>query len=148
MIIFKTTWKNHTLKIMKKIPGNLFKNLEISWNFVSPKKWEPCLIILNSFLKRKADFMSAFSGYWKSIFVKKKKRETIFRQKMNDRSIKIIIWKATQKYMNTNWRLFWFVGSGIREASSLFLHGSDKVRYVPEPKKCSYLTHSCNFLNR
>ena len=33
---------NHTLKIMKKIPGNLLKNLEISWNFVSPKKWEPC----------------------------------------------------------------------------------------------------------
>ena len=33
---------NHTLKIMKKIPGNLLlKNLEISWNFVSPKKWEP-----------------------------------------------------------------------------------------------------------
>ena len=37
---------NHTLKIMKKIPGNLLKKLgkimEISWNFVSPKKWEPC----------------------------------------------------------------------------------------------------------
>ena len=32
---------NHTLKIMKKISGNLLKNLEISWNFVSPKKWEP-----------------------------------------------------------------------------------------------------------
>ena len=33
---------NHTLKIMKKIPGNLLKkNLEKSWNFVSPKKWEP-----------------------------------------------------------------------------------------------------------
>ena len=32
---------NHTLKIMKKIPGNSFKNLEISWNFVNPKKWEP-----------------------------------------------------------------------------------------------------------
>ena len=26
---------------MEKIPGNLLKNLEISWNFVSPKKWEP-----------------------------------------------------------------------------------------------------------
>ena len=26
---------NHTLKIMKKIPGNI---MEISWNFVSPKK--------------------------------------------------------------------------------------------------------------
>ena len=34
---------NDTLKIMKKIPGNLLKNLEISWNFVSPKKWEPCI---------------------------------------------------------------------------------------------------------
>ena len=39
---------NHTLKIMKKIPGNLLKKpgkiMEISWNFVSPKKWEPwCL---------------------------------------------------------------------------------------------------------
>ena len=36
---------NHTLKIMKKIPGNLLKKpgkiMEISWNFVSPKKWEP-----------------------------------------------------------------------------------------------------------
>ena len=36
---------NHTLKIMKKIPGNLLKKpgkiIEISWNFVSPKKWEP-----------------------------------------------------------------------------------------------------------
>ena len=33
---------NHTLKIMKKIPGNLLKKpgkiMEISWNFVSPKK--------------------------------------------------------------------------------------------------------------
>ena len=28
---------NHTLKIMKKIPGNLLKYLE-KWNFVSPKK--------------------------------------------------------------------------------------------------------------
>ena len=38
---------NHTLKIMKKIPGNLLKKpgkiMEISWNFVSPKKWEPWL---------------------------------------------------------------------------------------------------------
>ena len=32
---------NHTLKIMKNIPGNLLKNLEKSWNFVSHKKWEP-----------------------------------------------------------------------------------------------------------
>ena len=30
---------SHTLK---KIPGNLLKSLEKSWNFVSPKKWEPC----------------------------------------------------------------------------------------------------------
>ena len=41
IFIFKTT-----LKIMKKIPGNLLKKpgkiVEISWNFVSPKKWEPC----------------------------------------------------------------------------------------------------------
>ena len=32
---------------MKKIPGNLLKKpgkiMEISWNFVSPKKWEPWL---------------------------------------------------------------------------------------------------------
>ena len=37
---------NHTLKIMEKIPGNLVKKtgniMEISWNFVSLKKWEPC----------------------------------------------------------------------------------------------------------
>ena len=37
---------NHTLKILKKIRGNLLKKpgkiMEISWNFVSPKKWEPC----------------------------------------------------------------------------------------------------------
>ena len=30
---------------MEKIPGNLVKNLEKSWNFVSPKKWEPCNFI-------------------------------------------------------------------------------------------------------
>ena len=39
---------NHTLKIMKKIPGNLLKIpgkiMEISWNLVSPKKWEPCTL--------------------------------------------------------------------------------------------------------
>ena len=35
---------NHTLKIIKKIPGNLpGKIMEISWKFVSPKKWEPCI---------------------------------------------------------------------------------------------------------
>ena len=38
---------NHTLKIMKKIPGNLLKNVEISWNFVSPKKWEPWFLHLS-----------------------------------------------------------------------------------------------------
>ena len=41
---------NHTLKIMKEIPGNLLKKpgkiMEISWNFVSPKKWEPCVACL------------------------------------------------------------------------------------------------------
>ena len=48
---------NHTLKIMKKIPGNLLKKpgkiMEISWNFVSPKKWEPCpsnIYFRNSFI--------------------------------------------------------------------------------------------------
>ena len=35
---------NHTLKIIKKIPENLLKNLEKWWNFVSLKKWEPCMI--------------------------------------------------------------------------------------------------------
>ena len=43
---------NHTLKIMKKIPGNLLKKpgkiMEISWNFVSRKKWEPCLLLSKS----------------------------------------------------------------------------------------------------
>ena len=32
-------------------PGNLLKKLgkimEISWNFVSPKKWEPCLLCMD-----------------------------------------------------------------------------------------------------
>ena len=36
---------NHTLKIMKNTPGNLLKKpgkiMEISWNFVSQKRWEP-----------------------------------------------------------------------------------------------------------
>ena len=41
--ILKTTW-NHNLKIIKntwkftKKPGKI---MEISWNFVSPEKWEP-----------------------------------------------------------------------------------------------------------
>ena len=32
---------NHTLKITKKNLEIYFKNLEISWNFVGLKKWEP-----------------------------------------------------------------------------------------------------------
>ena len=39
--LYSKTLGNHTLKIMKKIPGNLLKNLEISWNFVSPKSGNP-----------------------------------------------------------------------------------------------------------
>ena len=39
---------NHTLKIMKKYLEIYFKKpgkiMEISWNFVSPKKWEPCML--------------------------------------------------------------------------------------------------------
>ena len=37
---------NHNLKIMKKYLEIYFKKpgkiMEILWNFVSPKKWEPC----------------------------------------------------------------------------------------------------------
>ena len=40
--LYSKPLENHTLNIMKKIPGNLLKTLEKSWNFVSPKKWEPC----------------------------------------------------------------------------------------------------------
>ena len=44
--LYSKPLKNHTLKIMEKIPGNLLtesgKIIEISWNFVSPKKWKPC----------------------------------------------------------------------------------------------------------
>ena len=40
---------NHTLKIMKKISGNLLKKpgkiMEISWNFVSPKSGNPAPIL-------------------------------------------------------------------------------------------------------
>ena len=32
-----------TLKYSENIPGIFLKNLEISWNFVSPEMWEPCL---------------------------------------------------------------------------------------------------------
>ena len=46
MFIFKTTWKSY-FKNNQKLPGNLLKIpgkiMEISWNFVSPKKWEPCI---------------------------------------------------------------------------------------------------------
>ena len=39
---------NHTFKVMKKYLEIYFKKIgkimEKSWNFVSPKKWEPCLI--------------------------------------------------------------------------------------------------------
>ena len=42
---------NHTLKIMKKNTWKFTKKpgkiMEISWNFVRPKKWEPCFYILN-----------------------------------------------------------------------------------------------------
>ena len=48
--IFKTTWKSYfknneknTWKFTKK-PGKI---MEISWNFVSPKKWEPCIPFLS-----------------------------------------------------------------------------------------------------
>ena len=44
MFIFKTTWKSYfknneksTWKLTKKSG----KTMEISWNFISPKKWEP-----------------------------------------------------------------------------------------------------------
>ena len=43
--IFKTTQKSY-FKSNEKIPGNLLKKpgkiMEISWNFVCLKKWEPC----------------------------------------------------------------------------------------------------------
>ena len=41
--MFKTTWKSY-FKNNEKIRGNLLKNLEKSWNFVSPNKWEPCIL--------------------------------------------------------------------------------------------------------
>ena len=45
MFIFKTAWKSLG-KNNEKIPGNLQKKtgkiMEISWNFVSLEKWEPC----------------------------------------------------------------------------------------------------------
>ena len=60
---------NHTLKIMKKIPGNLLKKpgkvMEISWNFVSPKKWEPRDNIVTrnvKFIYRLVLFYPAYAG--------------------------------------------------------------------------------------
>ena len=38
---------NHTLKIMKKYLEICLKNMEKSWNFVNPKKWEPWTPIPN-----------------------------------------------------------------------------------------------------
>ena len=35
--MFKTTWKSY-FKNNEKIPGNLLKNLEISWNFCQSEK--------------------------------------------------------------------------------------------------------------
>ena len=50
--LYSKPLENNTLKIMKKIPGNLLKKpgkiMEISWNFVSLKKWEPCPLFLTS----------------------------------------------------------------------------------------------------
>ena len=31
------------INFLFKMPGHLLKILEKSWNFVSPKKWEPCV---------------------------------------------------------------------------------------------------------
>ena len=39
----QTAWKLH-FKNNEKIPGNLLKSLEKSWNFVSPAKWDPWMI--------------------------------------------------------------------------------------------------------
>ena len=43
-----------TFKKKKIIPGNLRKNLEISWNFVILGKWEPWYLLnsLNEILKK------------------------------------------------------------------------------------------------
>ena len=35
---------------MKKIPGNLLKTLEKSWNFISLEKWEPCTLLRHKFI--------------------------------------------------------------------------------------------------
>ena len=44
---FAKQLENHTLKIMKKYLEIYFKKpgkiMEISWNFVTPEKWEPWL---------------------------------------------------------------------------------------------------------
>ena len=46
IFIFKTTWKSYFKNNEKntwKFTKNPGKIMEISWNFVSPKKWEPCI---------------------------------------------------------------------------------------------------------
>ena len=54
---------NHTLKIMKKYLEIYFKKpgkiMEISWNFVSPKKWEPLVHLHLRFIRR--DYCLNFS---------------------------------------------------------------------------------------
>ena len=45
--LYSKPLRNHTLKIMEKYLEIYFKNLEISWNFISLKKWEPCCYILS-----------------------------------------------------------------------------------------------------
>ena len=39
--LFSKSLENDTLKIIKKYLEIYLKYLEKSWNFVSPKKWEP-----------------------------------------------------------------------------------------------------------
>ena len=39
--LYSKLLENHTLKMMKKYLEIYFKNLEKSWNFVSPEKWVP-----------------------------------------------------------------------------------------------------------
>ena len=45
LYLYSKPLENHTLKIMEKYLEIYFKKpgkiMEISWNFVSPKKWEP-----------------------------------------------------------------------------------------------------------
>ena len=52
--LYSKPFGNLTLKLMKKIPGNLLKKpgkiMVISWNFDSLKKWEPCNLVLIFFI--------------------------------------------------------------------------------------------------